>query len=298
MRSFEGVHGPVTTPFLADGELDRAGFEHNVRAHFAQGLHGVVVTGSTGEAPLLDERERDQTIEWARPLVPRDRLLIAGIGAESTRVATQRARRVAERGADAALVVAPHYFGAAVTEEGLRAHYRRLADESPIPILLYNIPKYMHFRLTGALVRDLARHGNIVGIKDSSGAPDSMTEYLAAQGDAFTVLTGNGQFFRTALQMGARGGILAVGLFAGALTMRVWEAVKRGDGASADAAQARLTPLARIIVGELGIAGVKTAMDAVGLRGGPPREPLVPLSRTDQDRVRQLLRDAELAVAA
>ena len=298
MRSYEGVHGPVITPFRADGELDRGAFEHNVRAHFAQGLHGVVVTGSTGEAPLLDEAERDQLIEWARPLVARERVLVAGIGAESTRVTIQRAKSVAERGADAALVVAPHYFGAAVTEDGLRTHYRKLADASPIPILLYNIPKYMHFRLSGALVRDLAQHENIVGIKDSSGAADSLTEYLAAQSGDFTVLTGNGQFFRTALQMGARGGILAVGLFAGALTMKVWDAAKRGDGASADAAQARLSPLAKTIVGELGIAGVKAAMDAVGLKGGLPRGPLVPLARADADRVRQMLRDAELAVAA
>lgn len=298
MRSFEGVHGPVTTPFRADGELDRQAFEKNVRAHLSQGLHGIIATGSTGEAPLLDEHEREQLVGWARKLVPSDKLLIAGIGAESTRVTIERAKRVAQRGADAALVVAPHYFGAAVTEEGLRGHYSRLADASPIPILLYNIPKYMHFRLSGALVSDLARHGNIVGIKDSSGAQDSMQEYLAAQSATFTVLTGNGQFFRTALGMGARGGILAVGLFASAITMQVWEAFKRGDGASADATQALLTPLAKTIVGELGIAGVKTALDAVGLTGGAPREPLLPLPRADQERVRQLLRDAELAVAA
>src|SRR5688500_10870538 len=192
MRSFEGVHGPVTTPFRADGELDRQAFEKNVRAHLSQGLHGIVATGSTGEAPLLDEHEREQLVGWARKLVPSDKLLIAGLGAESTRVTIERARRVAQRGADAALVVAPHYFGAAVTEDGLRGHYSRLADASPIPILLYNIPKYMHFRLSGALVSELARHGNIVGIKDSSGAQDSMQEYLAAQSATFTVLTGNG----------------------------------------------------------------------------------------------------------
>ena len=298
MRSLEGVHGPVTTPFRADGAIDRAAYEQNLRSHLSQGLHGVVVTGSTGEAPLLDEGEREQMIEWARAIVPADRVLVAGIGAESTRVTIQRAKAVARCGADAALVVAPHYFGSAVTEEGLRTHYRRLADESPIPILLYNIPKYMHFRLSGVLVRDLAQHGNVVGIKDSSGAPDSMTEYLEAQSDSFTVLTGNGQFFRTALSMGARGGILAVGLFAARLTMQVWDAVARGDAASADAAQARLTPLAKVIVGELGIAGVKAALDAVGLHGGPPRPPLTPLARADAERVRQLLRDAELAVAA
>jgi len=298
MRSFAGVHGPVTTPFRGDGELDRAAFEHNVRAHLAQGLHGIVATGSTGEAPLLDEREREQLIEWARPLVPKDTLLVAGIGAESTRVAVQRAKSAAKAGADAALVVAPHYFGSAVTEDGLRAHYRAVADGSPIPILLYNIPKYMHFRLGGALVGELARHPNIVGIKDSSGAPESLTEYLAAQSDDFTVLTGNAQLFRRALQMGARGGILAVALFAGDLAMTVWNAARTGDDVTADAAAGPLGALGKGIVADLGIAGVKAALDAVGLRGGAPRGPLTALRGGDLETVRQLLRDAELAVAA
>jgi 4-hydroxy-2-oxoglutarate aldolase len=298
VRSFEGVHGPVTTPFRGDGEMDRGAFEHNVRAHLAQGLHGVVVSGSTGEAPLLDERERGQLIEWARPLVPKDRLLIAGIGAESTRVTIQRAKAVAKAGADATLVVAPHYFGNAVTEDGLRAHYRAVADASPIPVLLYNIPKYMHFRLSGALVRDLAKHPNVAGIKDSSGAADSLAEYLGAQDAGFTVLTGNAQLFRRALQMGARGGILAVALFAGDLAMKVWDAARRGDGATADAAAEPLAMLGKSIVADLGIAGVKAALDAVGLRGGPTRGPLLPLTRDESERVRQLLRDAELGVAA
>ena len=298
MQSLAGLFCPVTTPFTGNGELDRAAFEQNVRSHLAMGLRGIVVSGTTGEAPLLDEREREQLIAWARPLVPKDRLLIAGIGAESTRVTIQRAKAVASAGADATLVVAPHYFGSAVSEDGLRTHYRALADASPIPILLYNIPKYMHFRLSGALVGDLAGHPNIVGIKDSSGNVESMAEYLKAQSDAFAVLTGNGQFFRTALQMGAKGGILAVGLFAGPLAVRVWEAQQRGDDGSADAAQARLSPLAKVIVGDLGVAGVKAALDAVGMRGGPVRGPLTALSRADAERVRQLLRDAELAVAA
>jgi dihydrodipicolinate synthase/N-acetylneuraminate lyase len=156
----------------------------------------------------------------------------------------------------------------------------------------------MHFRLSGELVRDLAAHENIVGIKDSSGAADSLTEYLTAQDAGFTVLTGNAQLFRKALQMGARGGILAVALFAGDLAMKVWNAVRRGDDATADAAAESLSALGKGIVADLGIAGVKAALDAVGLRGGPIRGPLTSLPRADLERVRQLLRDAELRVAA
>lgn len=293
-----GIYAPITTPFTQDGDLDRDALETNVRAHLEQGLSGIVATGSTGEAPLLGEREREQLVQWIRPLVAGDRMLIAGVGAESTRQTLRNAERAAGAGADAVLVVAPHYFGSAMTEAALRTHYTRIADGSPIPVILYNIPKYMHFRLSRALVQELAKHENVIGIKDSSGDRDSLTEYLSAQGERFTTLTGSGQLWGTALQMGARGGILAVSLFAPALSLAVYDAVARKDIARADALQARLTPLAKVIVGDLGIAGVKAALDAIGLRGGMPRSPLLPLSASEKERVRQMLRDAELAVAA
>ena len=293
----QGIFAPLTTPFTPGGELDRAGFEKNVQAHMSAGLAGVVVTGSTGEAPLLDERERDSLTEWARPLVPSGRLVIAGIGAESTRATVERAKRAAGKGADAALVVAPHYFGGAMTSDALRAHYSRLADESPIPIILYNIPKYMHFRLEPPLVGELSRHDNIVGIKDSSGDRDLLFAYIGLQSDSFTVLTGSAQLLKAAIERGARGGVLAVSLFAPELTLSVVDAAARG-ASTADALQQRLHPLGKTIVGEMGIPGVKTALDAVGLAGGAPRSPLMPLPRADVDRVHQLLVEAELSIAA
>lgn len=296
--SLKGIFAPVTTPFGDSGELDRAGFERNVRTHMQEGLRGVVVTGSTGEAALLDERERESLMEWARQHVGDDRVLVAGVGAESTRTTLKLAERAAERGVDAVLVVAPHYFGANMTEAALRGHYLRVADASAVPVVLYNIPKYMHFRLSNALVAELARHENVIGIKDSSGDRESLQGYLESQSDSFTVITGSGQLWGTALQMGARGGILAVSLFAPALTKAVLEAASRKDAVNADSLQERLTPLAKVIVGELGVPGVKAALDSVGLRGGAPRSPLLPLGRAELDRVRALLRDAELSVAA
>jgi 4-hydroxy-2-oxoglutarate aldolase len=292
-----GIIGPVTTPFRDDGEIDRAGFEHNIRAYVTAGLRGLVVAGSTGEAALLDARERESLVQWARPLVG-DRLLLAGVGAESTRVTLQYTERAAVHGADAALVIAPHYFGAAMTNDALRAHFLRVADESPIPVMLYNNPKYMHFKLAQSLVHELSLHQNVIGIKDSSGERDLFMLYMTSQSDKFAVLTGNGTFVKTALELGAPGAILAAALFAPELSLAVAEAVRRRDAAGADALQNRLAPLARIIVGELGPAGVKAALDCVGLRGGPPRSPLLPLGRMDWERVRQLLRDAELSVAA
>lgn len=294
-----GVLAPVVTPFDArTGEVDRAGFERNLRAHASAGLQGVIVAGSTGEAPLLDEAERAVLVASARAVLPPDRLVIAGAGAESTRTAVGLAAQAAREGADAVIVVAPHYYGDAMTPAALSAHYRRIADESPVPVVLYNIPKYMHFALPPAVVAELATHANVIGIKDSSGDLELLAAYLAAQTDDFRVLTGSGASFAQALDRGATGGILAVSTFAPGLTLEVYELWLRRDPNAASAAQARLGALATQIVGDLGVPGVKAALDHVGLIGGVPRLPLLPLRGRDRDRVAALLRTAECPVAA
>ena len=294
-----GVLGPVVTTFDdATGDLAAVPFRANVRAHLDAGLSGIVVAGSTGEAALLEEHERHRLLEWARAVVPDDRWLIAGIGAESTRLTIRRAHEAAERGADAALVVAPHYYGAQMTPEALAAHFRQVADESPLPIILYNIPKYTHFPLPAGLVRELALHANVRGIKDSSGDLTQLGGYLDAQSDRFTVLTGSGAGLYPALEMGARGGILAVGLFAAPVSVSVCRAFANGDMAAAGRAQERLVPLARTVVSELGVAGVKAALDLVGLTGGRVRAPLLPLRGPARERVAELLHAAGLSRAA
>ena len=296
--NLRGVLGPVTTPFGANGELDRAGFERNVRAHLASGLTGIVVTGSTGEAPLLNSQERETLVEWARPLVPADRVLIAGVGAESTRMTLELTERAAKRGADAVLVIAPHYFASSMTDDALRAHFLRVADASRVPVLLYNNPKYMHYRMSQTFVHEMSRHENVAGMKDSTGDRALFESYMASHGPRFTVLTGNGTFLKTAIEMGSPGGIIAAALFAPEPCVELVEAVNRGEAATAEELQNRLTPLARVIVGELGPAGVKFALDGIGLAGGSARAPLPPLGQPEKERVRQLLRDAALSVAA
>lgn len=294
-----GVLGPVVSTFDADsGELAPVAFRANIRAHLTDGLAGMVVAGSTGEAALLDDRERSQLVEWARPLVPDDRWLIVGAGAESTRLAIRRCSEAAERGADAVLVVAPHYYTSAMTPEALVAHFRRVADESPVPVVLYNIPKYVHFALDAGLVQELATHENIVGIKDSSGDLKTLGGYLAAQSPTFSVLTGHGGSLYAALEMGARGGILAVSLFAGHVAAELYSAYMNGELPRAGRAQETLQPLNKTIVGTLGVAGVKAALDAVGMNGGPVRSPLLPLSAKGRMEVETLLRAAELSKVA
>jgi 4-hydroxy-2-oxoglutarate aldolase len=287
--SLAGVLGPATTPFTPSEALDLKGFVANLRSHMVHGLSGIVVCGSTGEAALLDEHERGALLSAAREVVPADRLLLMGTGAESTKVCVERSRDAAARGANAVLVVAPHYYGAQMTTGALRAHYERVADESPVPVVLYNIPKYMHFKLSPELVAELSVHENIIGIKDSSGDLSMLEGYLESQRGSFTVLTGNGGQLLPALERGVRGGIVAVSLFAAGLSMDVYEGFASGDLARATVAQDRLKPMASEIVAGLGVAGVKAALDAVGLVGGPVRLPLTPLTPAQLQVVERLM---------
>lgn len=298
-RTLGGVMAPATTPFAANGDVDAASFMANLRAHLASGLSGIVVAGSTGEAALLSEEERLVLVDAARAVVPEDRWLIAGIGAESTRLTVARARTAAQRGADMVLVVPPHYFGAGVlTSEALRAHYLRVADASPVPVLLYNIPKFTHLTLEAQLVAELARHDNVLGMKDSAGDLGRLEGYLEVQGADFTVLTGHAPTLSRALAMGARGAILAVSTFAASLALDVLRLTLELGEQAAEDAQARLTPLGRDIAGAMGPAGIKAAMDVVGLAGGEPRAPLLALGALDRARVGELLAAAGVATAA
>ena len=292
-----GVLAPVVTTFRADGELDLPAFRTNIRAHLAAGLNGVVLCGSTGENPLVNDVERCTLIEAARAEVPKEKWLIVATGAESTRQTLSRTADAARLGADAALVVSPHYYTPSMTIDVLRAHYTTIADAAPLPVLVYNIPKYTHFVFPPALIGELAQHGNVIGMKDSSGDLELLTQYLGHQSARFTVLTGAGHLLAEGLASGARGGILAVSLFAPALALVIYEAMLRGDPVAAARAQATLFPMAKEIVGVMGVPAVKAALDRVGLTGGLPRGPLLPLDAAGLARVDALLAEAGLAAA-
>jgi len=295
MIELRGIFGPVVTPFDANGEVDAAGFAANIRAHLAAGLHGIVVAGSTGEAALLDEAERMRLVETARREMAAGRPLIVGTGGESTRGVIARNRAVAERGADAVLVVAPHYYTGAMTNDALREHYTRVADASPVPVMIYTIPKYMHFAVPPELVRELAKHENIVGMKDSAGDADLFARYLESRSESFQVLTGSAGLLKEALRMGADGGVLAAALFAPDVALEVLAAVREGNVGRSDEAQGRLAPLGARIVGAMGVPGVKAALEAIGLRGGEPRLPLQPLDVALRGELRELLVSAGLS---
>src|ERR1700694_1925398 len=167
-RWLAGIFPPIATAFAADGALQPqpAGFLEFLRDG---GLDGVVALGSNGEAAQLTEGERLQAIGWVRSALPPPLRPIAGTGAEPTRPTIERTRAAAAEGAEAALVIAPSYFKRQLTVEALRAHYHGVAEASPIPILIYNVPLHMGYDLGAEWIVRLAGHANIVGVKDSSG---------------------------------------------------------------------------------------------------------------------------------
>ena len=285
---------PATSSFTASGEIDRAAFQRNLDAHLAYGMDGVLVGGSSGESALLENDDRRLLLALARERVPQDKWLIAGIGSESTRLAIQRAKDAKEAGANAVLVISPHYFLKRMTEPALLTHFRAVADASPLPVLLYNMPAYSHIVLSPAFVQEMARHDNVIGMKDSAGNIPVLQQYLEAQNDQFKVLTGSGGTVVPALAAGASGAILAIALYAGPLVRRMVDLFRAGDRDAAAAVQATLAPLAMDIAGAMGPAGIKAAMDLVGLSGGPTRAPLLPVSAEELETIRTRLAGAGL----
>ncbi len=284
----EGVLAPVTTPFEPSGAFAAAALRRNVAALLAGGLSGIVVAGSTGEAPLLDPDEVRRLVAAGREAVPRERRLLAGAGAEATRQAVALARAAGAEGADGVLVRPPGYFGPGLAAAALRDYFVAVADASPVPVFVYNIPKYTRVALAPALLADLATHPNIVGYKDSSGDIDNFAAYRAAV-PGWTALVGSASLLLPALERGAAGGIVGAACFAARLCADLVAAFRAGDRARAAALQERVTPLDRRIVGGLGPAGIKVAMAAAGLYGGPVRAPLADLAPADAREVAELI---------
>lgn len=296
-ESLQGVIVPLTTPFDREtGDVAPVALRQATRELLGRGVHGVVVAGTTGEGPLLEEEEKVRLVDWLREIVPEDRWLIAGTGAESTRGAVRLSERTAAAGADAVLVRPPAYFGAVLTPAALADYYLRVADASPVPLIVYNMPKYTHVMLHDSVLRALADHEQVIGFKDSSGDLKVLASYRAAA-PRLKALVGSGSQFYPALELSADGGVLAIACFAAERCLALYRAFRADDRRAAGAAQERLTPLAREIVGELGVPGVKAAMDLVGLPGGAVRSPLAPLDARQRARVADLLAAAGLKAA-
>jgi 4-hydroxy-2-oxoglutarate aldolase len=294
-----GILVPVTTPFGADGRVAPDRLAENVARWESLDvdgltLSGYVVLGSSGEAPLLTADERRTLIQTARRAVPTHKRFLVGTGAESTINTIARTREAAELGADGALVLTPSYYRAAMTENALARFYLDVAEASPIPILLYNVPQFTGVPIGEAVARHLKAHPNIVGIKDSSGNVAQVGEIVYKAPPDFHVLVGNAPILLPALVMGASGGMLAIANAVPAVPLRILADFRAGRLDAARDLQLSSLALARAIPTRYGIAGLKAAMDMMGYYGGPPRPPLYPAPPAIQHIVRGLLEKLEV----
>ncbi len=295
-----GTFLPVTTPYdPVTGDVDIVAFRSNLRHWFEHPIAGVLIGGTNGEGVLLEDGERAALLAAAAELAPDRALVLAWAGAESTRHAIRLTREAASAGADAALVSPPAFFKGAMSPEALTRHYRAVADASPLPIAIYQVPTRMStVDLPTALIAELSRHDNIIGIKDSRGRLEILGDLVAQCEPGFQVLVGNGALLHPALRTGCSGGIVAVGMIATAAAAAIPIAFRAGDEAEAERLQERIAPLHQHIVADMGIPGVKAALDLLGLRGGAPRGPLLPAPREGIESVRRLLQSVELLPTA
>jgi 4-hydroxy-2-oxoglutarate aldolase len=290
--NLSGVFPALTTPFSADGSVSVEDIKHNIARYNTTGFAGYVAIGSTGESVLLSRKEVDTVLIAVKESAAPKMRLIAGTGAESTAETIDRTKRAAELGYHVALVKTPYYYKPMYKPEVFIAHYRRVADASPIPVMLYSVPQFTGVALEAPEVGVLAQHPNIIGIKESSGNVQRAAEMLAAVPSSFQVLVGSASMMFPSMVLGAVGSILALASAMPEPCVALFEAARKGDLVTARALQAMILPASKAIVSQAGIPGVKYAMDQAGYRGGLPRLPLLPLQEDQKKGIRDLMANA------
>ncbi len=284
----DGVFPPIPTPFSSDA-VDVVAMGSNVDRWMQTGIRGVVVLGSNGEAPFLNESDSDAAVAAAREHVPSNRLCIAGVGRESTIETIRATKRAADLGVDAVLVRTPSFFKALLTSEVFVAHYTAVADASPVPVILYNFTAVTGVTLPVEVISTLAAHPNIVGIKESGSDLKYVSALIANTPDDFVLLAGSAPVFYPCLLVGATGGVLALASVVPDLCVELYDLTQSGRHSEARELQRRLTPLAGLVTSRYGVPGLKAALSLLGFRAGEPRLPLQSIRPEAIDEIRVVL---------
>lgn len=296
-RQLGGVLAPIATMFDREGELDLAKYQRNIEWYCASPLDGIVIMGSNGEFASLDTDERLRLIEAGAAAVNGRKLVLAGTGHESTRTTIRMTRAAAEMGVDYALVVTPHYYRPRYDRAAFVKHYQAVAEASPIPVIVYVMTAYTGVDLPASLVAELSRHPNIVGVKDSAGNAVKFAEMVAESEPGFAVLAGSANFLYPALCLGAAGGILALADIAPRECAELRDLFVAGEHEAARQLQFRLLAPNAAVTTRFGIAGLKAAMEMVGLESSDPRPPLLPATDAERADLRGILERAGIVAA-
>jgi 4-hydroxy-2-oxoglutarate aldolase len=298
MLALKGIVPPLVTPFDDGGNVRYDAFERNFDMYFEAGIQGFLVLGSNGESVYVEHSEKLKLIEVARKRVPSSMTLFVGTGVESTQATILLTKEAAERGADAVLVKNPFYYKSQMTFDVYHAHYTAVADASPVPVVLYNVPVFTGISMEARLVIELAKHPNIVGLKESSGDVRLISEVVwNTPKEKFAVVAGAAPVLYPNMMAGARGGIVALACAAPKAMLTLYNAVTSANYARAAEVQRIIAPAAAAVTAKYGIAGLKAGMALEGFDSGVPRKPLQPLKPAQVEDLQQTFRrmNSELA---
>ncbi len=273
---FKGSIPALVTPFTETGAVDEASFAAHVEWVIAEGSHGVVPVGTTGESPTLSHAEHKRVVEISIEVAAKRVPVIAGAGSNNTREAIDLAQHAEKAGADAILVVTPYYNKP--TQKGLIAHFSAIAEAVKLPIVIYNIPGRSVIDMSPETMGALAKaHKNIIGVKDATGKIERVSEQRITCGKDFVQLSGEDA---TALGFNAHGGVGCISVTANVapkLCAEFQAATLAGDYAKALAYQDRLMPLHKAIFMEPGVCGAKYGLSKLGRMARNVRSPLLPM---------------------
>ena len=288
VMKLQGIFPPVTTPFNHEGDVWDIKIRHNIEKYNRTALSGYVVCGSTGEAVFLTEAEKLKSLELVAEYSGTGKILIAGTGAESVRETVMMTNRAAEMGYAVALVRTPSYYKSIMSRcETQELFFRAVADQSKIPVMIYNFPQVTGIDIMPETVAALSHHPNIIGMKDSSGNIENVARIVRDAEPGFQLLVGQAQKLAAALADGAVGGILAFACVAPYACISIWEAHRTRETEAALDWQQRISPAAGLVGSKYGIPGLKYAMDLNGYYGGPPRLPLTVIKPEAQREIEQ-----------
>ncbi len=289
----EGVFSPITTPFNDNGFIEYNHLAENIEKLNDTGISGYLVLGSSGESAFLDEEEKLVVVNTARKSIPKTKRMLVGVGLESAKCTIELTGKISDYGADVAVVITPHFFKHDMSHDALLKYYMVIADSSPIPVLLYNVPFFTGLNMEAKTVAALSSHENIIGIKDSSGNVEQLSEIISLTEDKnFSFLTGSSIVLYPSMCIGANGGIMAI---AGVLPERCSDIIntyKDGKHEEAKELQMRLVGPTIAVTSRYGIPGLKAAMDLFGYHGGSSRLPLLPISDTATRNIENIFTNA------
>lgn len=289
-----GVFPPMMTPFKENEDVDYDAHIANLERWNETKLSGYLVLGSNSETCYLNEKEKIRLVELTVRHAKKDRFLLAGTGMESVRETVAFTNLAADLGVQGALVLTPSYYHGEMQDDAQINFFTRVADDSKIPILIYNVTKFTHINISARAVGILSRHPNIIGIKDSTGNVPQLVDFKRVMDESFNLMSGTVSSWFPALALGISAGIFALANFAPDECSAVQEAYSAGDIDGARKIYERIFPVNTAVTATFGIAGLKYASDLLGYRGGNVRGPLLPLTEEQKVQVRKILETAGL----